>query len=215
LVVFVAKLTGLTPFYKPWLSNLPLGASRASRKTSSGDAIARDVGPINASSRVPICRYFFRLSRRSLPFVLICGLVVASTTGCILGSSKAGAVIDKVVPKPNQRLACTNTGIDGPNGRVCSWIVKGSEVGVVKGIAASLGRGIEVIGSRPGMRVSADVIPSGFAVLTDNEAIFFGPGTQVPGKTVQIPSDSVGLKIDASEYASTDLAGDSCSAIAG
>jgi hypothetical protein len=65
------------------------------------------------------------------------------------------------------------------------------------------------------MRVSADVIPSGFAVLTDNEAIFFGPGTQVPGKTVQIPSDSVGLKIDASEYASTDLAGDSCSAIAG
>jgi hypothetical protein len=170
------------------------------------------------------------MSRRSIRFWLSSLLVVVSTTGCILGSSEAASVIDKVVPKPNQQLACGNTGIDGPKGRMCSWIVKGSEVGVVKRIAASLeaegyqtvctdsslgAGGIEVIGSRPGMRVAADVIPGGFALLMDNDAIFYGPGTEVSGKTVQIPSDSVGLQIDASEYASTNLAGDRCSAISG
>jgi hypothetical protein len=81
---------------------------------------------------------------------------------------------------------------------------------------SSLGAGgIEVIGSRPGMRVAADVIPGGFAVLTDTDAIFYGPRTHASGQTVQIPSDSVGLQTDASEYASTNLAGDSCSAVAG
>lgn len=162
--------------------------------------------------------------------MLTCGLVVVLTAGCVLGSSKAGSVIDQVVPTPNQQLACADTGIDGPSGRTCSWIVKGSETGVVQRIAASLDAkgyatvctdsslgagGVEVIGSRQGMRVTADVIPSGFAVLRDNDAIFFGPGTQAPGKIVPIPSDSVGLKIDASEYVNTELAGDSCSAIAG
>ena len=170
------------------------------------------------------------MSRRLVPFVLSCLLLVVSTAGCVLGSSKAASVIDKVVPEPNQQLACGNTGIDGPKGRMCSWIVKGSEAGVVRRIAASLetegyqtvctdsslgAEGVEVIGSEPGMRVTADVIPSGFALLTDNDAIFYGPGTQVSGKTAQIPSDSVGLQIDASEYASTVLVGDSCTAIAG
>ena len=170
------------------------------------------------------------MSRRLIPFLLSSFLLVVSTTGCILGSSEAASVIDKVVPEPNQQLACGNTGIDGPKGRICSWIVKGSEAGVVRLVAASLDAegyqtactdsglgagGVEVIGSRPGMRVVADVIPSGFAVLIDNDAIFYGPGTQVSGKTVQIPTDSVGLQIDASEYASTNLGGDNCSAVAG
>ena len=170
------------------------------------------------------------MSRRLIPFWVSAFLLVVSTTGCILGSSEAASVIDKVVPEPNQQLACGNTGIDGPKGRMCSWIVKGSATGVVKRIAASLeaegyqtvctdsslgAGGIELIGSRPGMRVVADVIPGGFALLMDNHAIFYGPGTQVSGKTVQIPSDSVGLQIDASEYASTNLGGDNCSAVAG
>ena len=167
------------------------------------------------------------MSRRLIPFLLSSLLLVGSTSGCILGSSGAASVIDKVVPEPNQQLACGNTGIDGPKGRMCSWIVKGSAAGVVRRIAASLesegyqtvctasslgAGGVEVIGARSGMRVVADVIPSGFALLMDNDAIFYGPGTQVSGKTVQIPSDSVGLQIDASEYASTNLAGDRCSA---
>jgi hypothetical protein len=170
------------------------------------------------------------MPRRLVPFWLCSLLLAVSTAGCILGSSRAASVIDKVVPEPNQQVACGNTGIDGPKGRMCSWIVKGSEAGVVTRIAASLeaegyqtvctdsslgAGGIEVIGSRPGMRVTADVIPSGFAVLIDNDAIFFGTGTPASGKTVQIPSDSVGLQIDASEYASTNLAGDRCSAVTG
>jgi hypothetical protein len=182
--------------------------------------------PVGVAADLPIQT---SMSRRLIPFLLSSFLVVGSTSGCILGSSKAASVIDKVVPKPNQQLACGNTGIDGPKGRMCSWIVTGSEAGVVRRIAAALDAegyqtactdsslgagGVEVIGSRQGMRVTADVIPSGFAVLTGNDAIFYGPGTQASGQTVQIPSDSVGLQIDASEYASTNLAGDSCSALA-
>jgi hypothetical protein len=116
--------------------------------------------PVGVAADLPIQT---SMSRRLIPFLLSSFLVVGSTSGCILGSSKAASVIDKVVPKPNQQLACGNTGIDGPKGRMCSWIVTGSEAGVVRRIAAALDAegyqtactdsslgagGVEVIGSR-------------------------------------------------------------------
>ena len=166
-----------------------------------------------------------RLSSPAL--ALICVAVCIGTSGCILGSSKAGDVIAKALPTPNQQLACRDEGIDGPHGRQCVLIVPGAEADVIKrlvngltqqGFTTACGQtstgvpGVEVIGVRPDMRVVADVMPHGFAQLFDGGAIFFPPGAavNVNGKKVTIPDGSVGLTIDASEYQTAVAIGSSC-----
>jgi len=139
----------------------------------------------------------------ALLWVALCLL----TSGCILGSNKANDVITKVLPTPNQQLACGNVGIDGPPGRACALIVAGSENDVVKRLVNGLTEqgfttacdqsstgvpGIEVVGVRHDMRVVADVMPQGFAQVVDGDAIFFPPGalTSPTGPALKLPGAS-------------------------
>jgi hypothetical protein len=134
-------------------------------------------------------------------------------------------VIEAVVPSPHQTIACRGLGIDGPSGESCTMIVKGDTPEVAKRIADSLARagyrtfctnsslglgGVVVVGYKPGMRVLADVIPRGFVLVIGTDAVFEAPGTRIDGTTTPMPAGSVGLAIDASEYATTVPAGSSC-----
>ncbi len=140
-------------------------------------------------------------------FALLCAALCLVTGGCILGSNKANDVITKVLPTPNQQLACGNEGIDGPPGRSCALIVAGSENDVVKRLVNGLTEqgfttacdqtstgvpGIEVVGVRSDMQVIADVMPQGFAQVADGDAIFFPPGasTSPGGSTLKLPGSS-------------------------
>jgi hypothetical protein len=170
----------------------------------------------------------------SVPFhrlfgvVMACAMISALAAGCILGSSRGATEIDAVVPSPHQTLGCQNEGIDGPPGRSCAFIVRGTQGQVAKDVAASLrGRGysisctssrpglggVEVVGYKNGMRVTADVIPDGVAVIVNGDAIFYPPGTPTNGQTIAIPRNSVGLSIDASEYTATLSRGATCDSL--
>jgi hypothetical protein len=118
-------------------------------------------------------------------------------------------------------------GIDGPPGRSCAMIAKGSQADVVSRLLNGLHQqeftvgcslsntgtgGIQVTGARPDLRVDATTVPAGFAVVYDGDAIFYLPGTEIKGDRVDIPVGSVGLTIDASEYKnSTPTTGVDCS----
>jgi hypothetical protein len=143
--------------------------------------------------------------RPDLPaFELLCVALCLVTSGCVLGSNKANDVITKVLPTPNRQLACRNEGIDGPPGRSCALLAKGSENDVVNRLVNGLNEqgfttacaqtstgvpGIEVVGVRQDMRVIADVMPQGFAQVVDGGAIFFPPGASTsPGApTLKLP----------------------------
>jgi hypothetical protein len=71
--------------------------------------------------------------------------------------------------------------------------------------------GIEVTGARPDLRVDAETVPAGFAVVDDGDAIFYPPGMQIGGRHIPIPTGSVGLTIDASEYHDSTPSGVDCS----
>jgi hypothetical protein len=157
--------------------------------------------------------------------LLLCGVLCLVSGGCVLGSSKGSDVITKLTPVPSQQLACSNEGIDGPPGRTCAMIAKGTEADVVSRLVNGLHQqgfttrcsrsdtgtgGIEVMGSRSDLRVIATTVPTGFAIVGNGDAIFFLPGTHVDGHKVAIPPGSVGLSIDASEYTNSALFGIDC-----
>jgi hypothetical protein len=160
-------------------------------------------------------RWLF-MSFRALPSLAVCLVMALTTSGCILGSSKGAGVVGAVVPDPHKEMACANEGIDGPPGRVCSFMVGGTQQEVVRRLAdalteqgftvacgpSSLGLpgAVSVAGARPDVRVTADVIPSGFAVLSGGDSIWFALGTQIAGKHDPIQPGWVGVEIDASEY---------------
>jgi hypothetical protein len=150
---------------------------------------------------------------------------MALAAGCMAESGRSASEIEAVVPSPHRMLACRNEGIDGAPGRSCAFIVTGSQRRIASGIAASLRDrgykvaciasnqtpvGLEVVGYKAGMRVTADLIPAGVAAIIDGDAVFYAPGTPTIGATVAIPSGSVGLSLDASEYATTLAPGSTC-----
>jgi len=59
--------------------------------------------------------------------------------------------------------------------------------------------------------VDAETVPTGFAVVDDGDAIFYAPGMQIGGHHIPIPTGSVGLTIDASEYKNSTPTGVDCS----
>ncbi len=135
-------------------------------------------------------------------------------------------MIEKLTPTPSQGLGCFDEGIDGPPGRSCAMIAEGSQADVVSRLvnglhqqgfatACSLSNsgtgGIQVMGTRPDLRVIAETVPAGFAVVHDGDAIFYLPGTQISGHQVPIPTGSVGVTIDASEYKNSTPFGIDCS----
>jgi hypothetical protein len=157
--------------------------------------------------------------------MLCCGICLL-LAGCVLGSSKGDDVIAKLRPTSSEELGCVNEGIDGPPGRSCAMIAKGSQADVVSRLVNGLHQqgfttrcsisstgtgGIEVMGARPDLRVDATTVPAGFAVVQDGDAIFYLPGTQIDGDKVPIPAGSVGLTIDASEYTNSTAVGVDCS----
>ena len=157
--------------------------------------------------------------------LLICGLCLL-LGGCVLGSSKGGDVIAKLTPTPSRSLGCFDMGIDAPPGRSCRMIAKGSQADVVARLVNGLHQqgftvscslsnsgtgGIEVTGARPDLRVDAETVPAGFAVVDDGDAIFYPPGLQIGGHHIPIPNGSVGLTIDASEYKNSTPFGVDCS----
>src|SRR5437660_6612426 len=136
-----------------------------------------------------------------LGLIVCCGFCLL-LGGCVLGSSKGSYVIAKLTPTPSQPLGCFDMGIDGPPGRSCLMIAKGSQADVVarlvnglhqRGFTVRCSRsqsgtgGIDVTGARPDLRVDAETVPAGFAVVQDGDAIFYLPGTPIGGHHIPIP----------------------------
>jgi hypothetical protein len=146
--------------------------------------------------------------------------------GCVLGSSKGSDVIAKLTPTPSQALGCFDQGIDGPPGRSCAMIAKGSQADIVSRLVNGLHQqgfttrcsisnsgtgGVDAVGVRPDLRVDATTVPTGLAVVHDGDAIFYPPGTPIDGHKTPIPAGWVGLTIDASEYTNSSAVGVDCS----